>query len=200
MADIATSLSADERRSYPRIPVSLSGRYMLSDEREYDCEIRDISASGITIIAPAAGEPCERVVVYVAEIGRLEGIIVRTFEDGFALELRLTPFKQEKLLRSLEWLQKKGEKGLASQRRHERIVPEKPGSSFTLPDGRTYPCEVIDMSISGASIRVSVVPGIGTPVHLGKMRGIVARHHAEGVAIEFTDMPDMGTLADHFGG
>lgn len=171
---------------------------MLSDQREYDCEIRDISASGVTIIAPEAGEPCERVVVYVAEIGRLEGIIVRTFEDGFALELRLTPFKQEKLLRSLEWLQKKGEKGLASQRRHERIVPEKPGSSFTLPDGRTYPCEVIDMSISGASIRVSVVPGIGTPVHLGKMRGIVARHHSEGVAIEFTDMPDMGTLADHF--
>lgn len=172
---------------------------MLSDHREFDCEVRDISASGMTVSAPVSGEPCERVVVYVAEIGRLEGIIVRLFEDGFALELKLTQFKQKKLMSSLEWLQKTGEKGLASKRRHDRIVPERPGSSFTLPDGRKYPCEVIDMSISGASIRVSIVPGIGTPIHLGKMRGIVTRHHAEGVAIEFTDMPDMGTLADHFG-
>ncbi len=172
---------------------------MLSDRREFDCEIRDISGSGLSLLGPEAGAPCDRVVVYVEEIGRLEGILVRTFEGGFAIEFLLTPFKQEKLLRTLEWLQQKGEKGLAEKRRHERTVPETPGSSFTLPDGRTYPCEVIDMSISGASIRVGVMPSLGTPVHLGKMRGVVTRHHPEGVAIKFSDVPEAGSISDHFG-
>ena len=170
---------------------------MLADGREFDCEIRDISGNGLALLGPEAGEPCGRVVIYVEEIGRLEGILVRTFEDGFAIEFLLTPFKREKLLRTLEWLQRKGEKGLAEKRRHERTVPEKPGSGFTLPDGRTYPCEVIDMSISGASIRVGVMPGLGTAVHLGKMRGIVTRHHSEGVAIRFGDVPESEPVTDH---
>lgn len=196
----STSRPAIDRRLYKRIPLELKGRFMLPDRSEHDCLVRDISGSGLSLITPLTGEVGDRVVAYISEIGRLEGDIVRTFDDGFAIELRITPFKREKLLRTLCTLDQSAEAEETAARRHHRFVPQKRGSDFTLPDGRSYPCEVIDMSLSGASIRVGVVPGIGTTVYLGKMRGTVARHHREGVAIEFTDMPDLGTLADHFGG
>jgi hypothetical protein len=202
MAYPETSIAhrASERRRFPRVPLELRGRFMLPDRSEYDCAVRDISGSGISILTDQPGEMGERIIAYISEIGRLEGDIVRIFDGGFALELAISPFKREKLLRILLDLDKSAEAGDESERRHHRFVPEKRGSDFTLPDGRSYPCEVIDMSLSGASIRVGVIPGIGTTVYLGKMRGIVARLHSQGVAIEFVDMPDLGTLADHFGG
>lgn len=173
---------------------------MLSDRTEHDCMVRDISGSGISIMTDEPGEMGERIIAYISEIGRLEGDIIRIFDGGFALELSISPFKREKLMRALHDLEKNSLDSDEVQRRHHRFVPERRGSDFTLPDGRAYPCEVIDMSLSGASIRVNVIPGIGTTVYLGKMRGIVSRHHRQGVAIEFIDMPDLGTLADHFGG
>ncbi len=172
---------------------------MLPDRREFDCRVCDISGGGMSIVAPEAGEIGDNIIAYIAEIGRVEGKVARIFEDGFALELNLTAFKREKMMRSINWLEKRNEFGLTTQRRHTRVVPEKKGSEFRLPDGRSYPCEVIDMSISGASIKVGVIPSIGTTVFLGKMRGTVSRHHSDGVAIEFNDVPDMGTLSDHFG-
>lgn len=192
--------AASERRHFPRVPLELRGRFMLPDRSEFDCTVRDISGSGISVLTDQVAEVGERIIAYISEIGRLEGDIVRVFDGGFALELAISPFKREKLMRALCNLDKSAQTGDESQRRYHRFVPERRGSDFTLPDGRTYPCEVIDMSLSGASIRVGVIPGIGTTVYLGKMRGIVARHHPQGVAIEFVDMPDLGTLADHFGG
>lgn len=195
------ALQASERRAYQRIPLELRGRFMRSDRSEFDCIVRDISGSGMSLITEEPTEVGERVVAYISEIGRLEGDVVRVWEEGFAIQFAISPFKREKLLRALCNLDKAGEDDdEMAARRHHRFVPERRGSDFTLPDGRSYPCEVIDMSLSGASIRVGVIPGIGTTVYLGKMRGTVARHHPEGVAIEFTDMPDLGTLADHFGG
>ena len=198
--EIKTAPGVGERRRFPRIPLELRGRFMLPDRSEFDCMVRDISGSGISIQTEQPGEIGLRIIAYISEIGRLEGDIVRVFDGGFALELAISPFKREKLMRALHDLDKSAQSGDDSQRRHHRFVPERRGSDFTLPDGRSYPCEVIDMSLSGASIRVGVIPGIGTTVFLGKMRGIVARHHRQGVAIEFVDMPDLGTLADHFGG
>jgi hypothetical protein len=195
-----TALQTSERRAYQRIPLELRGRFMRADRSEFDCVVRDISGSGMSLIADEIGEIGERVVAYISEIGRLEGDIIRVWDNGFAIHFAISPFKREKLLRALCTLDNTNEADEAAARRHHRFVPERRGSDFTLPDGRSYPCEVIDMSLSGASIRVGVIPGIGTTVYLGKMRGTVARHHPEGVAIEFTDMPDLGTLADHFGG
>jgi hypothetical protein len=59
-----------------------------------------------------------------------------------------------------------------------------------LPDGRVYPCEVIDVSISGAAVKAEVLPALGTGLLLGKMHGRVVRYLENGVAIEFANKLD----------
>ncbi len=188
-----------DRRDFVRSPTELPGRYMLPDQQEFACKAIDVSVGGMSLQCPRSGEIGDRVIAYIAELGRVEGTITRLRDDGFAMEFTVTAFKREKIRRTLEWLDKQNEPDAPVQRRHTRIVPERTTSEFELPDGRSYPCEVIDMSIGGASVRVCVMPSVGTPVKLGRMEGVVARHHDEGLAIQFTNVPDLGTIADHFG-
>ena len=73
----------------------------------------------------------------------------------------------------------------ANQRRHERFEPKDNNSHITMPDGRVYSCEVLDISLSGAAIKTPIMPNLGTYVLLGKMRGRVVRYVEDGLAIEF---------------
>ena len=84
------------------------------------------------------------------------------------------------------------------QRRHARYQPSDSASQLILPDGRNYPCEILDISVSGASVKVDVSPSIGTYVMLGKMRGRITRLHAEGIGIEFLKMLDTQGLKSSF--
>ena len=187
-----------ERRSDPRIKTKLLGRYMMPDQHEYACNILDIALNGICLTGPIQGQVGDKVIVYIDHLGRVEGEVSRLLEDGFALELTMTPAARNKWAERIEALSPELIQGSHTDRKEVRVEPEHKRSRFTLPDGRTYQCEVIDMSISGASIKVAVFPALGTPVQLGKMRGKVVRHHVEGVAIEFVSVPETGTLADRF--
>lgn len=194
----AEQTSPIERRTDPRIETQLSGRYMMPDQREYPCNILDIALNGVCLSGEKQGEIGEKVIVYIEHLGRVEGEITRLIEGGFALELTMSPAARNKWADRVETLSPELTRGSLTDRKEVRVEPEHKRSRFTLPDGRNYACEVIDMSISGASIKVSVFPAIGTPVQLGKMRGKVVRHHIEGVAIEFVNVPETGTLADRF--
>jgi tetratricopeptide (TPR) repeat protein len=66
-----------ERRRFRRTKSSVPGRYMLEDRREFPCHSIDISPGGIGLMAPVPGEIGTRVVVYLEQIGRIEGFIVR---------------------------------------------------------------------------------------------------------------------------
>jgi hypothetical protein len=131
------------------------------------------------------GEPGERIIAYIDHIGRVEGIIVRTFQDGFAMTVLASERKREKLAAQLTWLANRHELDLPEDRRHERIAPRNPISVLRLMDGRQYPCRIIDLSLSGAAVEIEVKPAIGVQVTLGTMRGQIVRHFEDGVAIEF---------------
>jgi hypothetical protein len=73
----------------------------------------------------------------------------------------------------------------AAERRHTRYEPTNTSARFALPGGREQRCEVIDISLSGAGLRSRLKPSIGSPVTLGRMKGRVVRHFADGFAIEF---------------
>jgi hypothetical protein len=66
-----------------------------------------------------------------------------------------------------------------------------------LPDGRVYACEVIDISISGAAIRMEVLPSLGTYVMLGKMKGRIVRYIENGVALEFVKQLERTVFEQH---
>jgi hypothetical protein len=174
-----------ERRRFQRVQVSLLGRYMLADRREFPCQVNDMSPGGMALTAPVAGKPGERVIAYVDHVGRLEGVIARQLENGFAMTISATPRKRDKLAAQLTWLANRGILGLPEDRRHGRITPRNPMARLILPNGVNIGCRVIDISQSGAAITSDQRPEIGALITIGKTPGRVVRHIEDGFAIEF---------------
>jgi len=100
----------------------------------------------------------------------------------------------EKLESRIKWLSQR-QAGEDEGRRHARFEPRDNQSQITLPDGRVYSCEVVDISLSGAGIKVDVMPSLGTYIMLGKMRGRIVRYLENGVGIEFIKQLERPQLA-----
>ena len=181
---IASSIAADRRR-HQRVQVSLLGRFMLPNLQEYPCQTIDMSPGGAAIISPVPVRVGDRIVAYIDHIGRIEGSVARLLEGGFAMTIQTSAHKRDKLAAKLTYLANKDLLNLPEDRRHERQVVENPYTSLVMPDGRSYPCSVLDISLSGAAVRIAVRPRVGALVHLGNMRARVVRHIDEGVALEF---------------
>jgi len=177
---------ADERRRFQRVRVNLLGRYMLADRREFPCQVTDMSPGGMAMIAPVSGQVGERVIAYVDHVGRLEGVIARQFQNGFAMTVAATSRKRDKLAAQLTWLANRHILNLPEDRRHGRFTPRNPAARLILPNGLNVACRIIDLSASGAAIKTDQRPEIGALVTLGKITGRVVRHLEEGFAVEFT--------------
>jgi c-di-GMP-binding flagellar brake protein YcgR len=174
-----------DRRRYRRYPLSLAGRYMLEDRREYVCRTIDVSADGAALAAPIHGHVGERVIAYIDNLGRLEGAIVRVTDIGFTMTIAATLRKRDKLAASLAWLADRDGTGRDDARQHGRIAPRNPFSTLTLPDGTAFRCRILDLSLSGAAIAVDAEPPVGAPVRLGTLPARIGRHFAGGLAVEF---------------
>jgi hypothetical protein len=177
---------ADERRRFQRVRVNLLGRYMLADRREFPCQVTDMSPGGMAVIAPVSGQVGERVIAYVDHVGRLEGVITRQFQNGFAMTVSATVRKRDKLAAQLTWLANRHILNLPEDRRHGRFTPRNPAARLILPNGLNVACRIIDLSASGAAIKTDHRPELGALVTIGKTTGRVVRHLEEGFAIEFT--------------
>jgi hypothetical protein len=174
-----------ERRRHQRVRVVLLGRFMLENRQEYPCQSMNISPGGIALLAPVQGAIGERVVIYLEHLGRLEGVIVRHFELGFAVSMSATRRKQDKLADQLTWLANRHELGLPEDRRHERITPRSASTVVRLMNGKTAAARIIDISMSGAAINVGIPIAIGASITLGSTPGRVVRHFGSGIGIEF---------------
>jgi hypothetical protein len=179
---------SEERRRHQRVKVNLLGRYMLADRREFPCQVVNMSPGGIAIVAPVIGNPGERVIAYVDHLGRLEGKIARTLDNGFAMTIEATLRKRDKLAAQLTWLANRHILNLPEDRRHGRFTPKKAMARLILPNGNNVTCRVIDLSESGAAISIApeLRPVVGSMVTIGKAQGRVVRHIDDGFAIEFT--------------
>ncbi|WP_137152310.1 PilZ domain-containing protein [Devosia sp. FKR38] len=179
---------------FQRVRVSVLGRYMLADRREFPCQVLEMSPGDAIVIAPAAGLVGERVIAYLDQIGRIEGTVINQIDGGFLMDITASPRKRDKMAAQLTWLANKDVLNLPEDRRHERVVPDIRHSTVVLDDGRRYNCKIIDISLSGAAIELDVRPAIGTPVTLGRMRARVMRHFQDGVAVEFSSAQEMLTV------
>jgi len=179
---------------FQRVKVSLLGRYMLADRREFPCQVLEMSPGDAVVIAPISGTLGENVIAYVDHIGRIEGSIIDPVDGGFVMEVVASDRKRDKMAAQLTWLANKDHLNLPEDRRHERVVPDNRHSTVVLDDGRRYNCKIIDISLSGAAIELAVRPAMGTPVTLGRMRAKVVRHFQNGVAVEFASAQEMLTV------
>jgi hypothetical protein len=176
-----------ERRRHQRAKVTLRGRYMLADRREYVCQSIDISAGGIAILGAIKGGIGERVVAYFDKIGRVEGMVVRHFDKCFVIELSASALKRERLDLRIGWIVKR-EAGLVSDgRRHERVPLYKWRTNLRTADGQDNIAHIVDLSISGAAINVNAAPPLGSNVTIGDRPAVVVRHFPGGVAVIFKE-------------
>ena len=191
---VAPNRTRAESNKYQRVKVSVLGRYMLADRREFPCQVLEMSPGDAVVIAPVAGVAGEKVIAYIDHIGRIEGTILNQMDGGFLMDIAASPRKRDKMAAQLTWLANKDVLNLPEDRRHERVVPDIRHSTVVLDDGRRYNCKIIDISLSGAAIELDVRPAMGTPVTLGRMRARVVRHFQNGVAVEFASAQEMLTV------
>ena len=75
-----------ERRLYNRVSVARPGYCILEDGRYHLCKIDDVSWTGMLVKGVSKAYLGEWVVTG-SELGRVEGVVVRSMNDGFALEI-----------------------------------------------------------------------------------------------------------------
>jgi hypothetical protein len=183
-----------EAAKFQRVKVSVLGRYMLADRREFPCQILEMSPGDAMVVAPVTGIVGEKVIAYIDHIGRIEGCITSQIDGGFMMDIVASARKRDKMAAQLTWLANKDILNLPEDRRHERVVPDIRHSTVVLDDGRRYNCKIIDISLSGAAVELDVRPAMGTPITLGRMRARVVRHFQNGVAVEFASSQEMITI------
>lgn len=181
----AAAQSAVDRRRYRRVAIPLLGRFMRENKSEYPCKLTDISAGGASILSPIQLELGERVVVYFDDIGGLNGHVVRDFDAGFAIAIKASAYRREKLAATLTWLANRERCEGLEARRHTRLSADNNTVELHLSDGSVENCRMLDISVSGASVETRLRPLLGTEITLGKQRAIVRRHHENGIGIQF---------------
>jgi hypothetical protein len=177
----------EERRRHSRVKVRLPGQFMRENRREYPCITIDMSTGGVAFAADERVDIAERIIAYLSHVGRVEGRVVREFQGGFAIAMKLPPLKRERLADQLTWLANRQELGMPEDRRHERIRPRKVRTTLILPTGREVIASIVDLSRSGVSLSLAtpVAPPVGTPVTVGATKGRIVRLFASGLAVEF---------------
>ncbi len=179
----APVLSPEERRRFRRVDLTIKARVLKESGEEEPCIVVNISAGGALLKAvnpPAAGE---HVVLYIDEVGRHEGQVIRSAKHFFAVDYRgrraKTKRTADNLTHSLNNRQMK-----LDRRATPRIKTDQE-TVLTLETGETIACEILDISLTGASIAVNPKPELGVKVTVGRMNGKVVRRHEKGVGIVF---------------
>ena len=175
----------EERRRHTRVDLALPGRYMLSDGSEYPCEVDNVSPIGISIKGERAGRFGERIVAYIQGLGRVEGIVVRRKIGWFALDIRATQNKFERLDDRIAWLAEHDGAAALTRREPERSDVWNEKTVLMTDDGREFEAELLDISIDGAAVLVDVELPQGAQVSLGDQNAYVLRCFRGGMAVTF---------------
>ncbi len=174
-----------ERRRFRRVRVDLPGKlFVPGSGQESTCKILDLSPGGAQLQCELALEVETKLVLYIEGFGRFEGTVVRLDGTGFGVRFACTSLKRERTTEQLTLFMNRSLVDDADLRRDDR-TPTKGLTRFTRADGQLVACEVLDLSLSGISVRTDIRPPLGEFVLIGQLAGRVARHHEDGIGIEF---------------
>lgn len=174
-----------DKRRHRRIALPLSVKMLLADGRESEAIIRDISAGGAAVLSEERPTENSNIVLYIEDVGRLEGSVVRHHTHGFAVLFAASKQKRDKVADRLTWIANKARLGLSEDGLSVAGVAAN-AAVLLLDDGSALDCRVVGLSLNGASIHISPKPTIGRTVTLGRMQGTVTHHLPDGVGVEFT--------------
>jgi hypothetical protein len=180
-----TSTDIQEKRKYERISLSLKGQlFDPGNESEVDCELINLSAGGAALKSDCELPPGKHMVLYIEGFGRYEGTIVVHGNGALALHFTIGELKRKRLLEMLHQFVARGLPGVTELRRYARI-PSSSSGEIVRQNGDRLACDILDISLDGASLKTAGRPAIGEVVSLGRSLGRVVRHHRHGIAIQY---------------
>jgi len=170
-----------EQRRYRRIPLDLPARIIVNGIDEYDGRLLNISPGDLSVTVAANVVKGDAAVIYVSGLDVIEGRIVRTFPDGFALSFLLSRRRRTLLT---EQLMLRANPGFSAGLTDRRSAPRHPVAEqrmvCRLPDGGSLFVRILDQSVGGVSVESPRKPAVGSPIHVGRQRAIVLRHTPRG--------------------
>ncbi|HXI87773.1 MAG TPA: PilZ domain-containing protein [Parvularculaceae bacterium] len=179
----AASEDPIERRRHNRVDLRLKARFLTHDGVERPCLIINISAGGAFCRAVSPPPENEPVVLYVDQVGRFEGKVVRSGRHSFAVDYRGRRAKSNRTADAIT-LALHGEHS-GHRKAAPRIKQDAP-AFIVFESGETQPCAILDISLTGASIEIDPRPPLGARITLGKMAAKVVRRHEKGVGVVFS--------------
>lgn len=193
-----TSFKASDAREkrHSKVRVDLDGRFMLPSKQEYSCKVLEMSTGEMLIacdVTPALGEA---LIIYIAELGRLEGTVERREEEGFVVGLSLSTLKHRKIAELLVWYANRAAFDVADNRRHKRFVPLMQLTTLHLPNGKECMGRINDVSASGVSITVNLKTPIlvGSTLFVGSKKATVLRLKESGFVAKFDEDFEEGAV------
>ena len=162
--------------------MELPGRYLTPEGEEYDCVTVDFSTAGMHFRAPAPPRPGDSVVVYVRDLGRVQGRVVRRMRDGFIIEVAAKGLKAERLAQKIARLRAEGAQ---DRRLFPRLVVEGATIPVRCADGRGHIAAIVDVSETGIALRTDLNLKVGERVEIGEQTGVVVRLFDGGAAAKF---------------
>lgn len=155
---------------------------------------RSITTRSAVITLEAETRRGEPVALRFDGIGIRHGAVERVFKGGFVVSFEAEGGKAAELLERIDWLKLKA-RGKAEERRaHRRVLPRDPAARVIFNRDHTEPCQIRDMSQSGAAVSCAVTPPIGQLVAIGAVPGRVVRHFEGGFAIRFIELQNLTVL------
>ncbi len=152
------------------------------------CTTVDVCAGGLRINLARPLQQGDNLVLYIDDIGRVEGVVARVLNEiGYAIEFRVPPRKRDKIADQLTWLINKDRLGLSDEREGER----RPGGGQVVAvyGDASIACAVADVSIFGVALKTSGPrPMIGDRVQVGERAGTCVRYIEGGFAVDFRTM------------
>jgi hypothetical protein len=175
-----------EQRRYRRIPLDLPARIIVNGIDEYDGKLLNISPGDLSVQVDARTVKGDAAVIYVSGLDVIEGRIVRTLPDGFALSFILSRRRRTLLT---EQLMLRANPNFAAGLGDRRTAPRHPIAEqrmvCRLPDGGSLFVRVLDQSVDGVSVEAPRKPAVGSAIHIGRQRAIVLRHTSRGFVAVF---------------
>jgi hypothetical protein len=180
------TISADivERRRHARVDMPIKARFLGEDGEERPCLVSNVSAGGALVRAASPPKEGENIVLYIDEIGRFEGSVIRSVGTEFAVDYRGRRAKSKRTADALTVVL--NNRPLASDRRASPRIKTEARAVVRLENGEMVPCSILDISLTGASIEINPRPPLGSMVTLGKMHAKVVRRHEKGVGVVFS--------------
>jgi PilZ domain-containing protein len=190
-------LPRGERRARQRAPVGVKGKIFFPERKwEEECVVSDLSPDGAGLKSSCSAAVGALAVLYIDGIGRFEGKIVRHDRLRLGVKFDFSEVKRERLAQMITDYVERGEIRSTSVRTRSRLTGSHILHQFILPSGQSRDCEIVDIALSGASLRTDVRPPVGETIMFGKTTAVVVRHTKFGIAVSFQDNSELASASE----